>query len=191
MPKMSDASVRALVAAEHADALAGLAASTLAEDRSRAMDYYNGKMDRDMPALEGRSEAVSTDVSDTVEGLMPSLMEIFAGGDEVVKFDPVGPEDVQAAEQETDYINWVFMQQNQGFLALYSFIKDALLQKNGFIKVWWEKSEREEREQYFDLTDDQFMMIAADPDVEIIEHSVKDMPGETPEQDDEPVSAPG
>jgi hypothetical protein len=188
---MSDSSVRALVAAEHADALAGLASSTLAEERSRALDYYNGKMDRDMPSLDGRSSAVSTDVADTVEGLMPSLMEIFAGGDEVVRFDPVGPEDVKAAEQETDFVNWVFMQQNPGFMVLYSFIKDALLQKNSFTKIWWEETEREERETYYDLTDDQFMMIAADPDVEIIEHSVKDVPGETPEQDDEPVSAPG
>jgi len=100
MPKkMSDTDVRALVASEHADALAGLAASSLAEERSRSMDYYNGKMDRDMPSLDGRSSAVSSDVADTVEGLMPSLMEIFAGGDEVVKFNPVGPEDEGAAEQ--------------------------------------------------------------------------------------------
>ncbi len=74
---------------------------------------------------------------------------------------------------------------------LYSFIKDALLQKNGFVKVWWEETEREERETYYDLDDNQFMMIAADPDVEIIEHTIKDAPVETQEQDDEPVSAPG
>jgi hypothetical protein len=67
-----------------------------------------------MPAPEGRSHAVSTDVADTIEGLMPSLMEIFRTGDEVVRFEPVGPEDVAAAEQETDYVNHVFMQVNPG-----------------------------------------------------------------------------
>jgi hypothetical protein len=84
-------------------------------------------MAKDMPAQDGRSRAVSTDVADTIEGLMPSLMDIFAGSDEVVRFEPVGPEDEAAAQQETDYVNHVFMQQNPGFTILYSFIKDALL----------------------------------------------------------------
>jgi hypothetical protein len=74
------------------------------------MDYYLGDMARDMPAPEGRSHAVSTDVGDTSEGLMPSLMEIFCTGDEV-RFEPVGPEDVASAE--TDYVNHVFVHLNQ------------------------------------------------------------------------------
>jgi hypothetical protein len=103
---------------------------------------------------------------------MPSLMEIFTAGDEVVRFEPMGPEDVQAAEQETDYVNHVFMQQNAGFLVLYSFIKDALLSKVGVVKVWWETREEAERETYFDLDDAAFAIISADPEVEIVAHSV-------------------
>jgi hypothetical protein len=91
---------------------------------------------------------VSTDVADTIEGLMPNLMDIFAGSDEVVRFEPVGPEDESAAAQETDYVNHVFMQQNPGFMVLYSFIKDALLSKVGIVKVWWEEREEESRETY-------------------------------------------
>ena len=101
------------------------------EERADAMDYYLGDMRKDMPAQDGRSRAVSTDVADTVEGLMPSLMDIFAGSDEVVRFEPVGPEDEAAAQQETDYVNHVFMQQNPGFMILYSFIKDALRSSPG------------------------------------------------------------
>ncbi len=71
-------------------------------------------------------------------------MDIFAGSDEVVRFEPVGPEDEAAAQQETDYVNHVFMQQNPGFMILYSFIKDALLSKVGIVKVWWEEREEEE-----------------------------------------------
>jgi hypothetical protein len=191
MPKLSDQAVRSIIQAEHADALAGLNASTLSEDRSRALSYYEGDMTRDMPTVEGRSAAVSTDVADTVEGLMPSLMEIFAGGEQVVRFNPVGPEDVKAAEQETDYVNHVFMEQNPGFLVMYSFVKDALLTKNGFVKVWYETTEREEKETYYDLTDDQFMMIANDPEVEIIEHTEHTEPNGPSEQKDSPVAAPG
>jgi hypothetical protein len=139
------------------------------------MDYYLGDMSRDMPAPEGRSRAVSTDVADTVEGMMPSLMDIFCSGEEVVQFHPVGEEDVAAAEQETDYVNHVFMQKNPGFLVLYSFIKDALLSKVGIVKVWWEEEERETRETFYDLTDEQFMMIVANPAVEVLAHSMHDI----------------
>ena len=124
------------------------------------MDYYLGNMEKDMPAQDGRSRAVSTDVADTSEGLMPSLMDIFAGSDEVVRFEPVGPEDEQAAQQETDYVNHVFMQQNPGFMVLYGFVKDALLSKVGIVKIWWEEREEEERETYYDLSEDQFAMLA-------------------------------
>src|SRR5215470_13205795 len=140
MPRMSPRDLKALLAAEKADALSAMSASKLAQERAAALDYYLGDMEQDMPAPEGRSRAVSTDVADTIEGLMPSLMDIFCSGDEVVRFEPVGPEDVAAAEQETDYVNHVFMQQNPGFLVLYSFIKDALLSKVGVVKVWWDES---------------------------------------------------
>src|ERR1700730_12047003 len=173
MPKMSPGELRALLAAEKADALSAMSASKLSEERAAALDYYLGDMSRDMPAPDGRSKAVSTDVADTVEGLMPTLMDIFTSGDEVVRFEPVGPEDVPAAEQETDYVNHVFMQQNAGFIVLYSFIKDALLSKVGIVKVWWETREEHERETYLDLDDPSFAIISATPEVEIIEHTAR------------------
>src|SRR6516164_7429230 len=120
--------------------------------------------------------AASSDVADTIEGLMPPLMEIFAAGEEVVQFAPVGPEDVAAAEQETDYVNHVFMQQNPGFLVLYSFIKDALLSKVGVVKVWWECRDEVERETYLDQPDDAFALIVSQPGVEIVEHSEREIP---------------
>src|SRR3954470_22377349 len=171
MSKMSISEVKAMLASEKANALAAMSAARLAEERADAMDYYLGDMRKDMPAQDGRSRAVSTDVADTIEGLMPSLMDIFAGSDEVVRFEPVGPEDVAAAEQETDYVNHVFMQQNAGFIVLYSFIKDALLSKVGIVKVWWETREEHERETYYDLDDAAFAIIAADPEVEIVAHT--------------------
>src|SRR5260370_37161843 len=127
----------------------------------------------EIPDVDGRSKAVWRDVADTVEGLMRQLMEIFCSSEEVVKFEPIGPEDVQAADQETDYVNHVFMQKNPGFMVLYSMIKDALLSKVGVVKVWWEETEKESRETYLDLNDDAFAMIVANPEVEIVEHSMR------------------
>jgi hypothetical protein len=181
LPKIDTSTLKAMLAAERSNALAAVEASRLSSERSDAMDYYLGDMSKDMPAQEGRSKAVSTDVADTIEGLMPQLMDIFAGSDEVVRFEPVGPEDEEAAQQETDYVNHVFMQQNPGFMTLYSFIKDALLSKVGIVKVWWEEREIEERETYYDLTEEQFAMLAqqvaaSDGALEIVEHTVNSEP---------------
>jgi hypothetical protein len=62
-------------------------------------------------------------------------------------------------------------------MVLYSFIKDALLSKVGIVKIWWEESEQEERETYYDLTDDQFALLAqavaaSDGAMKIVEHTV-------------------
>jgi hypothetical protein len=173
---MSASELQAMLAAERSNAMAAIEASKLSSERSDAMDYYLGDMSKDMPAADGRSRAVSTDVADTIEGLMPQLMDIFAGSDEVVRFEPVGPEDEEAAQQETDYVNHVFMQQNAGFMVLYGFIKDALLSKTGIVKVWWEEREREEEDTYYDLTEEQFSKVAAevaasDGAYEIIAHT--------------------
>src|SRR5262245_12753059 len=176
MAKMSAGDLKALLSAERYDALSAMAASKLSDERASALNYYMGNMSKDMPAPDGRSKAVSSDVADTIEGLMPPLMDIFASGDEVVQFAPVGPEDVAAAAQETDYVNHVFMQQNPGFLVLYSFIKDALLSKVGVVKVWWECREEVERETYLDQPDDAFALIVSQPGVEVVEHTERDAP---------------
>ena len=91
MPRKTLSELQAMLAAEKMDALAAVRASKLSAERTRATDYYMGDMSADMPAQDGRSRAVSTDVADTIEGLMPSLMEIFAGSDDVVPFDSVRP----------------------------------------------------------------------------------------------------
>ena len=174
MASLTVGEVESILRIEKSEAL-GVAMSTFAEQRKTALDYYIGDMDRDMPSQDGRSHAISTDVSDTVEGLMPSLMEIFAAGEEVVRFEPVGIEDEQAAEQETDYVNHVFMQRNAGFLILYTFIKDALLSKIGIVKVYWDKYEREERETYNDQDDQAYLGLIMQPDIQVVSHeTVKD-----------------
>jgi hypothetical protein len=180
---MSDSELRAILSSEKADALSAMQSARLSVERSDALDYYMGDMTKDMPVPDGRSRAVSSDVADTIEGLMPSLMDIFAGSDEVVRFEPVGPEDEEAAQQETDYVNHVFMQNNPGFMLLYGFIKDALLSKVGIVKIFWDESQEEHRETYYDLTDEQFMLLAqevmnSDGEMEIVEHTVNN---ETPQ----------
>ena len=177
--KMTADDVKVFVAAQKADALAAMTQAQLTQERTRAMDYYLGRMDDDMPVEEGRSQAVSKDVANVIDGMLPQLMDIFAGSDEVVRFEPVGPEDEIPAQQETDYVNHVFMQQNPGFMILHSFIKDSLLSKVGIVKVWWEETEEEQRETYYDLSEEQFAMLSfavqqSQGQMKIVEHSMSD-----------------
>lgn len=150
-------------------AAVGYNSSEIAQQRQTALEYYYGQPFGN--ELEGRSSYVSRDVADTIEWIMPSLMRIFTGGDTIVRFEPQGPEDEKNAAQATDYINYIFQRQNDGFLTLYTWFKDALLSKNGFVKVYWEKYAEYKTETYENLTDDEFAMILQDSSVEPLEHT--------------------
>jgi hypothetical protein len=138
----------------------------LSEARIRALEYYKGEMP-DVPALSNRSRAVSTDVADAVETVLPDLVEIFTGGEDVAAFQPVNAADEAAAKQETDYLNSVVMKENDGFLVFYTAFKDALLTKTGVFKWWWERRERVREERFEGFAPDDFaavqVRVAQDP----------------------------
>lgn len=157
-----------LVAAiEHQERLAS-GSGTLAEERTDALDRYYGRPYGD--EMEGRSSVVMRDVADTIEWIKPSLMKVFCSGDEVVRFDPVGPEDEQQAEQETDYVNHVLQQKNNGFMIMHDWFQDALLQKTGYVWVRPSKEMVQAKERYQGLTDDEMALLVKD-DVEVLEHT--------------------
>lgn len=120
----------------------------LRDDREKALNYYKGDVSKDMPSLDNRSKAVSSDLSDAVETVLPDLMEIFTGGDDVVAFLPEKPEDVEPAKQETAYLNHVVFQQNPGFLNFYTALKDALMLKTGVFHWEWEEDIEEQVEDF-------------------------------------------
>ena len=154
----------------------GYMGDTISHQREQAMSYYYG-----LPfgnEVDGRSQYVDSTVQDTIEWIKPSLMRVFASGDEMVKFTPHGPEDVQMAEQATDYVNYVFTKDNPGWEILYSWFTDALLSKNGIVKVWWEEYDEAVREEYKNLTDDQFNYLVLPEEVEVIEHTAHSGGGE-------------
>lgn len=131
-----DPQLLAILEAERRNSIGFDQDDELADEREKALDYYKGKMP-DLPTLPNRSRAVSSDVADAVETILPDLVEIFVGED-VASFTPIGPEDEEGAKQETDYINHVFFEQNHGFMVLLTMFKDALLVKTGVGKWWWE-----------------------------------------------------
>ena len=166
--KLEDMEIVARVEAEENIAY-GVNDSALSNDRAAAIDYYLGQPFGN--EQEGRSQVVSYDVQDTIEAALPQLLKVFVAGDKVVQFDPKGPEDQEAAEQETDYINHIVMEKNEGFKTFYVWFKDALLSKNGYVKVYAEEEEEIEEYEYQGLTDAQLQMLASDENTEVLEHT--------------------
>ena len=156
---------------------------TISEQRAKAMQYYFSEPFGN--EVDGRSQYVDSTVQDTIEWIKPSLMRVFASGDELVQFEPDGPNDVAIAKQATDYVNYVLQRQNNGWEIMYQWFTDALLQKNGIIKVWWNDFDEEIREEYAGLNDIEFEALISVDEVEVIEHD------EYPVYDEMGVQGPG
>lgn len=145
------------------------ATGDLSNQRQEAMDRYLGEDYGD--EVEGRSKVKTREVLETIEGVMPSLMRIFADAENLVVFAPQGPEDEELAEQESDLVSHVFWNENRGFYNLYCFVKDALLSKSGILKCWADTNYGEEREEYKGLDDLQLArLLEEDVEREVLEY---------------------
>ena len=145
----------------------GYMGGNLSAQRKKSLEYYMGE-----PLgteIDGRSQVVSTDVADTVETILPNLLKIFTASDQTVKCEPVKAEDVALAEQATNYINYIFNKDNNGFSILYTWFKDALIEKNGIVKVYWDESEKVEQETYENLNEQEYQILIDNDDVEVVE----------------------
>lgn len=136
--KMTDEDLLALVNAEHDNSIGFDLDAELSEQRERALEYFNGEM-RDVPSLPNRSKAMSLDVADGIETLLPDVVEVLTSGDDMLAFRPVGPEDEEAAQQETDVVKHVIYNENPGWLIMTTAAKDALQAKTGVFKWYWEE----------------------------------------------------
>ena len=165
--KITDTELLARIQGEITDALGY--SDTISLQREEAMRYYYAEKFGN--EVEGRSQYVDSSVMDTIEWIKPSLMRVFASGDEMVSFIPHGPEDVEAAKQATDYVNYIFTKDNPGWEILYTWFTDALLQKNGIVKCWWDEYEDHNREEYNNLDEQEFNTLLMSPGVEILEHT--------------------
>jgi len=187
MAKMDDIEFQGIVRNEIEQAL-GHYDTEYSQDRIDAMDYYLGEpFGNEQP---DRSQVVSTEVSDTIEHVMPSLMRIFTQSEEYVRFAPHGPEDIAVAEQASDYCNWVINNDNRGFEIMHNWFKDALILKTGVVKFYWDEKTDIETEEYADLNDEELTIILADPEVEIVEQDERTLGGDMITPDGMMIPAP-
>lgn len=106
-------------------------------------NYYKNRF----PILSKTSDLVSTDVADTIEWALPSLMKVFTGSDEVITIAGVTEEDDTKAETMQELLVYQLQRQNKFFPILYNWMKDALITGMGIIKCYWERTEGYTTEQ--------------------------------------------
>ncbi|AUR99095.1 coil containing protein [Vibrio phage 1.262.O._10N.286.51.A9] len=136
---------------------------------TQAQKYYFGeKMGNE---VKGKSQVISRDVSDSVDWMMPALMEIFASGKRAVMYQPTASVSAEIARQRTDYANHVFFNKNEGFMLMHDWFKDALLFNNGIIKHYWEESTEVTTELYEGLQEDELIALLSSDGVEVIERT--------------------
>ena len=172
---MDEFKLKALIASEIQTSM-GYLGGELTEQRTKSLEYYFGEPFGN--EQDGRSQVISTDVADTIESILPTIMRTFTASPKAVQCVGNKPGDEAAAKQATDYLNHVFYKDNPGFTLMYTFFKDALLQKNGIMKIYWDDSLDVERSTYAGLTDDEFAMLVADPEVKVLEHTEYDIDDE-------------
>lgn len=162
--KLSDEDILAIVSSELSSASGASENDAIQAGRQKALAAYLGDKGT---VVEGRSSVVSTDVADAIEWIMPEVMKAFTQNNEVVTFDPIGPDDRRQAQIESRYVYDILMKDNEGFIALHEFFKDALLQKNGFFKIWYENEPCVTVENYTGLNPLEFEMLQQDPELEV------------------------
>lgn len=161
---MSEEELQNIVIAEIDDAQ-NYIDDDISPQRALAGQYYKGEPFGNEE--EGRSQAMSMDVRDTVQAMMPSIMKVFFAANNVVEFAPNGPEDVESAQQATDYVNYCLTRDNNLFSECYSTFKDALIRKNGIMKVWWD-TEKDVTTHYFTGLDEAtFSVLQSDVNIEV------------------------
>ena len=160
---MDDTELQGIVSAELEDAVSYID-SDVSPIRAKGTEYYRG--DPFGNEEDGRSQVVAMEVRDTVSAMLPSLMKVFFSSENVVEYVPRGPEDVAGAQQATDYANYIFSNDNNGFMTTYALFKDSLVRKCGIAKYWWEDNEEVKIEEYSGL-DDQTVQILMQEDAEV------------------------
>jgi hypothetical protein len=160
-------------------AINGSSSDAFTAKREKALAYYHG--DAFGNEQEGRSQVVVTEVADSVDFALASLMRVYTGQDSVT-FSPQSADAVQAAEQASDYCKYIW-ESSVGFRGLHDMVKDGLLYGLAGAKVSWVTREKYEEEAHEDLSELQLAALLSDDTVEVLEQKIcVEAEIETPEE---------
>jgi len=155
------------VVQQELQAALGQDGGSLAQERLQAQKYFAGEPLGN--EVEGRSQLVFKTVLEAVEWALPALLRIFTASDQICIVDPPRPGLEARAAQASEYLNHIFHRDNPGFMILHDWLFDALLEKVGWVKYWWNTQKTVESKTYTGLTQEQYdALLGQDADVEVV-----------------------
>lgn len=163
---MDELELKTIISTEIDNAIGYLETETV-DDRATSMNFYLRHPYGN--EVEGKSSIVTGEVAEAVDGALPQLIRVFTSSEDAVRFEATKDGGDALAEQASDVANWVFYKQNDGFLVLHNWFKDALMQKVGVVKAYWMDEKDITKEKYEGLTDDELTMLMMNDEFEIIE----------------------
>jgi hypothetical protein len=169
---MDEGRLKSILESEIDNAIGYLDSETT-EARAKALQYYLRQPYSN--EVEGRSQIVSGEVAEAIDGALPQLLRVFTQSDDIVRFEPRGPGDEEGAKQATEYCNWVFYTQNEGFNILHDWFKDALMQKTGMVKAYWDTKIDITKETYENISDEQLILLLSDEQVDVVEQATEEV----------------
>jgi hypothetical protein len=169
---MDEGRLKSILESEIDNAIGYLDSETT-EARTKALEYYLRQPYGN--EVEGRSQIVSGEVAEAIDGALPQLLRVFTQSDDIVRFEPRSQGDEEGAKQATEYCNWVFYTQNEGFSVLHDWFKDALMQKTGIVKAYWDTKVDVTKETYENLSDEQLVLLLSDEQVEVVEQDTSEV----------------
>jgi len=165
---LTEQELGAIVASQIKGSL-GYDADQLSNMRADNIARYEGESYGD--ERDGRSQVMDRSVMETVEAVMPSLVRTFLGSEDVVAFEPQGPEDEDYADQATDLVNYALMRDNPGYRVAYDWMKSSLITGSSVVKLWWDERDETKTENYSGLNDAELADLVNDETVEVLEHT--------------------
>ena len=173
------------VIGSHIDDSLGFIATDTQLERAAALEYYLREPYGN--EVEGRSQIVTGEVAEVVDGALPQIIKVFTTNSKAVEFEPVNAGDSALSEQVTQYVNHIFYKDNDGFEIMHDWFKDGLLQKVGIVKAYWDDKKNTTTEKYKNLTEDELVMLMQDEEVEVVEQEEIE---EVIEQESQPAVDP-
>ena len=167
---MDEGTVKGIIENEIDNSI-GYIDSETTEDRKTALEYYLRQPYGN--EIEGRSSIVTGEVAEAIDGALPQLIRVFTTTEDIVYFEPRGQQDEESARQATDYCNWAFYRENDGMLILHNWFKDALLQKVGVVKSYWDEKTDVTKEEYKNLTEDELALLLSDQSLKVVKQEIE------------------
>ena len=146
-------------------------------DRKKAMDYYLRRPYGN--EVSGKASVVTGEVAESIDGALPQLMKVFTQTTDVVEFTPQSDGDATVAENVTAYVNHIFHKDNAGAIIMHNWFFDALTQKTGIVKAYWNDDKDVNEETYKGLSQDELTELTQDDNVEILSQEMIEIPLDT------------